>query len=97
MPAVTNVEAFKKVLQFCYSGKIQLTEEEVIDILQISHELQIEKVVEFCFAFLSDSLSTENALFYYNFSCGFPEAENFNDKCLKLIASKGLEVFKNAK
>ena len=71
-------EAFQVLLDFAYSGKLCLSSQNVIDVLEMAHYLQFDIVTERCEAFLNDALSQPNA------------AEFDVEACIKIITTADL-------
>eukprot|EP00058_Branchiostoma_floridae_P009789 XP_002595277.1 hypothetical protein BRAFLDRAFT_96814 [Branchiostoma floridae] len=53
---------FSKVLDFVYTGKIHIGKDDVQDILQAAHMLQIDKIPRYCWKFIQKNLSTSNCV-----------------------------------
>ncbi|XP_076825297.1 kelch-like protein 36 isoform X2 [Clavelina lepadiformis] len=54
--------AMKLIVEFIYTGNIEINKENVCDLLSASNMMQIDDVKEFCFEFLEDSISIETCL-----------------------------------
>ncbi|XP_078687063.1 ectoderm-neural cortex protein 1-like [Branchiostoma floridae x Branchiostoma belcheri] len=54
--------SFSKILDFLYTGKIIISKDDVQDILQAAHMLQLDKIVEYCREFIEDNLRPSNCL-----------------------------------
>ncbi|XP_019634967.1 PREDICTED: kelch-like protein 12 [Branchiostoma belcheri] len=54
--------SFSKILDFLYTGEIRIGKDDVQDILQTAHMLQLEKIVEYCREFIQDNLCQSNCL-----------------------------------
>ncbi|XP_019640554.1 PREDICTED: LOW QUALITY PROTEIN: uncharacterized protein LOC109482311 [Branchiostoma belcheri] len=57
-----DATSFSKILDFLYTGKICTTKDDVQDILQTAHMLQLGKIVEYCREFIEDNLCQSNCL-----------------------------------
>ncbi|XP_072047864.1 kelch repeat and BTB domain-containing protein 2-like [Amphiura filiformis] len=51
-------DAFQVLLNFAYSGKLELTMETAIDVLEMAHYIQFDDVVESCKSFLNEEIIT---------------------------------------
>ncbi|XP_019643102.1 PREDICTED: kelch-like protein 24 [Branchiostoma belcheri] len=54
--------SFSKILDFLYTGKICIGKDDVQDILQAAHMLQIEKITQYCQEFVKDNLCLSNCI-----------------------------------
>ncbi|KAI8518077.1 hypothetical protein Bbelb_040940 [Branchiostoma belcheri] len=54
--------SFCKILDFLYTGKIRIGKDDVQDILQTAHMLQLDKIVQYCREFIQDNLCLSNCL-----------------------------------
>ena len=54
-------EAFQTLLDFAYSGKLSLSLETVIDVMEMAHYLQFEAVMHSCVSFLRAELDERRA------------------------------------
>ncbi|XP_076823914.1 kelch-like protein 26 isoform X1 [Clavelina lepadiformis] len=54
--------AMKLIIEFIYTGNIEISKENVCDLLSASNMMQIDDVKEFCLKFLEDSISIETCL-----------------------------------
>ncbi|KAI8518083.1 hypothetical protein Bbelb_041000 [Branchiostoma belcheri] len=54
--------SFSKILDFLYTGIIRIDKDDVQDILQTAHMLQLERIVEYCREFIQDNLCSSNCL-----------------------------------
>ncbi|CAK8683092.1 unnamed protein product [Clavelina lepadiformis] len=54
--------AMKLIIEFIYTGNIEISKANVCDLLSASNMMQINDVKEFCFEFLEDSISIETCL-----------------------------------
>ncbi|CAH1271168.1 KLHL24 [Branchiostoma lanceolatum] len=54
--------SFSKVLDFLYTGEIRIGKDDVQDILQAAHMLQIDKITEYCRNFIEKNLSLSNCI-----------------------------------
>ncbi|XP_005108729.1 kelch-like protein 24 [Aplysia californica] len=76
-----NPSHFEKVLDFLYAGEIELSQECVIEVLQISSMYQIQALQLICEKFVSRDLSLHNCLLYWNlaliYNCSYLELHSF--------------------
>ena len=54
--------SLESLIEFIYTGKISINQENVFDLLAASDYLQIDKAKQFCFDFLFNSISAETCL-----------------------------------
>ena len=64
LPVVSS-EGLKAIIEYAYSGKIDVKVENVHDVLISADYLQCKNVVEVCKKFVVDSISVNNCLSYY--------------------------------
>ena len=69
-------EAVMHLLEFIYTGNIFIDSKNVINLLAAAHFLQLQEVIDLCFAFLKDSISIEN------WSTIYSAAEIYRNDCL---------------
>lgn len=82
---LSNIDSFifSLLLQYMYSGKIEIDDERVHDLFVASDMLQLEEVFQFCCHYLSVSLTEKNVIETWkiakNFQCHSlcSEAENY--------------------
>lgn len=72
---------FERVLDFLYTGDIEITYDSVIDILQISSMYQIHALQLICEKYLANDLTSQNSIFNWKLSltynCSFLEERSF--------------------
>ena len=61
-------KAVRALIDFMYSGKIVINNENVMNVLAVADFLQMENVKQFCFEFLEDNLNINNCLEMVNLS-----------------------------
>ncbi|CAH1271172.1 KLHL21 [Branchiostoma lanceolatum] len=54
--------SFFKLLDFAYTGEIQIGKDDVQDILQVAHMLQVKQVLEYCEKFIQRNLCPSNCV-----------------------------------
>ncbi|CAH1277427.1 KLHL17 [Branchiostoma lanceolatum] len=54
--------SFSKLLDFVYTGEIQIGKDDVQDILQVAHILQVEQVLEYWDMFIQRNLCPSNSV-----------------------------------
>ncbi len=67
-----NEVVFKKIIDYFYSGKLEINEADVQDLLSISGLLQLKRVQEACCEFMKRQINTNNCLgrfFQFSMSC----------------------------
>ncbi|XP_072047078.1 kelch repeat and BTB domain-containing protein 2-like [Amphiura filiformis] len=52
-------DAFQVLLNFAYTGKLKLTMETAIDVLEMAHYIQFDDVVESCKSFLNEEITAQ--------------------------------------
>jgi len=57
-----GADDFDKLIQFLYTGEVELTEKNVKNILQAADVLKLEELSKFCGAYLLDSISSSNCI-----------------------------------
>ncbi|XP_035683145.1 kelch-like protein 24 [Branchiostoma floridae] len=55
-------DGFSKILDFLYTGEIRISKDDVHNILQAAHMLQIDKITEYCRAFIKENYDLSNCL-----------------------------------
>lgn len=58
----TDGETVKKIVDFCYTGRISLTRENVGNILAIASSVQLDFLEDVCRQFFDDNLNLDNSL-----------------------------------
>ena len=90
----------KSLIDFMYSGKIDIDSDNVMDLITVADFLQMEDVIEFCFEFLESTMTIDNCIEIVKVSTIYHNAldlkttykfisENF-DKLAKTDAIKSL-------
>ena len=65
LPVVPS-KGLASLLEYAYSGRVEVTEENMPDILIAADYLQCHNVVEVCKKFLMETINAENCVAYYN-------------------------------
>lgn len=73
-------EAVRQLIEFCYTSTIEITEENVQNLLSVANLLQFTTIIETCCSFLKNQLHPSNCLGIGNF------ADHHNCTELKLAA-----------
>eukprot|EP00058_Branchiostoma_floridae_P002649 XP_002588137.1 hypothetical protein BRAFLDRAFT_68775 [Branchiostoma floridae] len=55
-------DGFSKILDFLYTGEICITQDDIHDILQAAHMLQVDKITEYCQTFIEERYNLSNCL-----------------------------------
>ncbi|XP_035685307.1 kelch-like protein 24 [Branchiostoma floridae] len=55
-------DGFSKILDFLYTGEICITQDDIHDILQAAHMLQVDKITEYCQTFIEERYDLSNCL-----------------------------------
>lgn len=79
-----NEEHFEMVLEFMYSGKIELVTENAMDILDIASILQIKSLQKICEEFLFPHLTKENCIKIWKISV-LHDCENLLEKSFEMM------------
>lgn len=87
-----SIDAFKEFLQFFYFDKVQLTQENIAEVLDLGKTFAFITCLSVCEQFLMDSLVIENVCMCYGLSIRF-ELNDLRVKCEKIIADKTEAVF----
>lgn len=61
-----SYESFEKFMEFFYKDQVELTEDNVGEILHLAHKYNVEDLVSNCESFMITSLSVHNVLGYYS-------------------------------
>ena len=57
-----NVEAVKAIIDYFYVETINITSQNVMDLLKVSNHLQVDDVKEFCYEFLESIVEPKNSI-----------------------------------
>ncbi|CAH1271167.1 KLHL24 [Branchiostoma lanceolatum] len=85
---------FSKILDFVYTGKIQIGKDDFQDILQAAHMLQIDKVPRYCLKFLKENLCPSNCLGFIRLADTY-DFSDLKKKGRDVAVSQFLEVWQN--
>lgn len=89
-----SAAAFNEYLQFFYLNQVQLTHENIADVLFLAKESLVEEFYIECSKFISETLSIENVCQSYELA----QLHDYGDlllSCERLIKSNLIEVFKS--
>lgn len=87
-----SIDAFKEFLQFFYFDNVQLSMENIADVLCLGKAFAFFSCLAVCERFLIDSLAIENVCMCYALAIRF-DLTDLNGKCEKIIADKTEAVF----
>lgn len=88
-----EVDLFENVLNYIYTGKVDLTIENAVELLHISAVLQIKPLQKLCEDFLYPHLSSENCLKVWRLSVAH-DCKILSSKALDMVAAHFREVIK---
>lgn len=91
-----SFETFEKVLSYCYTDQIKVTEDDVLELLLASNQLQVRQIVNVCHGLISNSMDHESIFTIFDKALELNNAV-FQKKCLdymkkyeqKCFTSKG--------
>lgn len=89
-----TIDAFKEFLRFFYLDKVQLTMENIADVVKLSRKYLLELAPTICERFLMDSLSIENVCFSFGLAIRY-DLNDLNVKCEKMISLNTDAVFQS--
>lgn len=90
-----SADAFKEFLQFFYLNKIDLTMENISDVVNLCKKYGIDECLMICEAFLKESLNIENVCSAYGLAILF-DLDNLKSICKELIVEDTEAVFKSS-
>eukprot|EP00058_Branchiostoma_floridae_P014788 XP_002600276.1 hypothetical protein BRAFLDRAFT_66781 [Branchiostoma floridae] len=85
-------DGFSKILDFLYTGEIRISKDDVHDILQAAHMLQIDKITEYCREYIECNLCPSNCIGVMRLAdlYGWPDMrENSRDEALSHFPELG--------
>ncbi|KAJ5073758.1 pep-cterm sorting domain-containing protein [Anaeramoeba ignava] len=79
-----STKTMEKVLLFLYTGKVEMDQDNAVDLLLVANKLLIETLKKFCEQYVSANLSAENIFDVCEIAAHFA-CEYLQKKCLKYI------------
>lgn len=86
-----SVDAFKEFLQFFYLDAIQLSLENVAEVMYLGNKYNVQECVEICVKFLKNSLDEKNIIWGYHLAIKY-EQKRLKDFCETIIGLLTKEV-----
>ncbi|CAH1789316.1 unnamed protein product [Owenia fusiformis] len=84
---------FLEILRYIYCGEVQLTAENVLEILHGARKYLVANLEKQCWRYLNDNLCVENACMLLEVAIKFDE-DKLKSKCLRVIRQKTDEIIK---
>ena len=78
------MESFMKVLSYCYTDKIQVTQDSVLDLLLAGNKLQVRQVSNICNGFISSSMNPTTIFEIFDKALSM-DSQIFQQKCIDFI------------
>lgn len=91
----SSATAFQEFLQFFYSDEVELTEENIVEVMYLAQKYIVSSGINICIEFLKDILTTENIFIGLNIAILY-EHEELMKFCEKIIISDTKAVFESA-
>lgn len=85
-------ETFLKVISYCYTDKIQVNENDVLELLLAANKLQVRQITNICHGFISNMMSPESIFIIFDKALEL-ENELFQKKCLDFINKNEAKCF----
>lgn len=79
-----DFETFQKVIAYCYTDQIKVTEDNVLDLLLAANKLQVRQITNVCHGFISNFMNQESVFIIFEKALEL-ENESFQKKCLDYI------------
>lgn len=87
-----NFETFEKVLSYCYTDQIKVTEDDVLELLLASNQLQVRQIVNVCHGLISNSMNHESIFIIFDKALELNNAV-FQKKCLDFMKKNEQKCF----
>lgn len=91
---VANIdqETFRKIMNYCYTDKLEVTEADVLELLLAANQLQVRQVTNVCHGFISNIMSADSIFTIYEKAL---ELNNdvFKKKCQDFIDKNEQKCF----
>jgi len=78
-------EAFQKFLSFIYSGKVELTADDVMEVLDLSNKYEVDDLKTECEMHLLKGLNVDNALDIFQYSHFYNCSMNLKKAAFRLV------------
>lgn len=85
-------ETFHKVIAYCYTDKIQVTEADVLELLLAANILQVRQITNVCYGFISNVMNPESIFIIFEKALELGN-ELFQKKCLEFIGKNEEKCF----
>jgi hypothetical protein len=85
-------ETFHKIITYCYTDKIEVTQDNVLELALASTTLQVRQVTNICHGFISNMMTTESIFVIFEKALELNN-EIFKKKCLDFINKNELQCF----
>lgn len=79
-----DAEAFMKVVTYCYTDQIDVSEENVLELLLVSNKYQVRQITNVCHGFISNMMNPDSIFLIFEKALEL-EYELFQKKCLDYI------------
>jgi BTB/POZ domain len=87
-----DTKTFEKVLNYCYTDKIQVTESDVLELLLASSKLQVRQITNVCHGFVSNMMNTDSIFMIFDKALEIGN-EVFQKKCIDFINNNEVKCF----
>ena len=87
-----DLETFEKVIAYCYTDQITVTEDNVLELLLASNKLQVKQITNICSGFISNMMNYDSVFVIFEKALELNN-ENFVKKCLDYINSNEGKCF----
>lgn len=89
-----NVETFEKVIRYCYTDQIKITEENILEILLAATTLQVRQIVNACHGLITNLMNHETIFIIFNKALE-QDSTVIEKKCLDFINKNEDQCFKS--
>lgn len=87
-----NHETFETMINYCYTGKIQVTHDNVLELLIGGNKLQIRQITNICHGFITNAINSDLVFNIFEKALEL-ENEIFQKKCLEYITTNEATCF----
>lgn len=95
MRRCSTSEILDKIIEFMYTGEIEITFEEAKDILDASLFIGLNNLVNACTKVLLENVTIENCFDLLSYSETYFSGESLTNECIKIIC-KNIEIIMNS-
>lgn len=88
----SSLEAFKEFLQFFYLEKVKLTDDNVIDVMNLGNKYNVTECVDLCRRFLKTNLTNYNVCSVYGVAMILDD-DQLKDFCERIIRADTKNIF----